>query len=180
MSKKKSYTNNEQLDKLIDWMFKIVHIEKDSTKQLMVKIVKFVIVGGIATIISGITFFLLDTFTHISVLISNTIAFLVAVVYNYWASCKYVFEVNKEKSAAQRFTEFMIFSIIGYGINQVLLWTFIWAIFATFTNYFLGMIVAMLINKKGIKFKKLWRSILVFTIAVPQFVSLLLTLILMD
>ncbi len=61
-----------------------------------------------------------------------------------------------------------------YTFKQVLLWTFIWAIFATFTNYFLGMIVAMLINKKGIKFKKLWRSILVFTIAVPQFVSLLL------
>jgi arabinogalactan oligomer/maltooligosaccharide transport system permease protein len=31
----------------------------------------------------------------------------------------------------------------------------------------------MLINKKGIKFKKLWRTILVVTIAVPQFVSLL-------
>ena len=61
-----------------------------------------------------------------------------------------------------------------YTFRQVLLWTFMWAIFATFTNYFLGMIVAMLINKKGIKFTKLWRSILVFTIAVPQFVSLLL------
>ena len=33
--------------------------------------------------------------------------------------------------------------------------------------------VAILINKKGIKFKKLWRTILVMTIAVPQFVSLL-------
>lgn len=58
--------------------------------------------------------------------------------------------------------------------KQVLLWTIIWAIFATFTCYFLGMFVAMLINKKGIKLKKLWRTILVFTIAVPSFVSLLL------
>jgi arabinogalactan oligomer/maltooligosaccharide transport system permease protein len=33
--------------------------------------------------------------------------------------------------------------------------------------------VAILINKKGIKFKKLWRTILVMTIAIPQFVSLL-------
>jgi arabinogalactan oligomer/maltooligosaccharide transport system permease protein len=31
----------------------------------------------------------------------------------------------------------------------------------------------MLINKKGIKLKKLWRGILVLTIAIPQFVSLL-------
>ncbi len=57
--------------------------------------------------------------------------------------------------------------------GQILLWTLIWAIFATFTNYFLGMIVAMIINKKGIRFKKLWRTILITTIAVPQFISLL-------
>lgn len=58
--------------------------------------------------------------------------------------------------------------------KHVLLWTFVWAVFATFTNYFLGMLVAIMINKKGIKFKKMWRTILIFTIAVPQFVSLLL------
>ena len=57
---------------------------------------------------------------------------------------------------------------------QILVWTLIWAFFATFTNYFLGMIVAIMINKKGIKLKKLWRTILITTIAVPQFVSLLL------
>ncbi len=57
--------------------------------------------------------------------------------------------------------------------KQVLLWTLIWAFFATFLNYFLGMLVAIMINKKGIKFKKLWRTILVITIAIPQFISLL-------
>ena len=48
--------------------------------------------------------------------------------------------------------------------GQVLLWTLLWAFFATFSNYFLGMIVAMMINKKGIKLKKLWRTILITTI----------------
>ena len=57
--------------------------------------------------------------------------------------------------------------------GEVLSWTLIWAFFATFTNYFLGMWVAMAINKKGIKFKKGWRTILVLTIAIPQFISLL-------
>ena len=57
--------------------------------------------------------------------------------------------------------------------GEVLSWTLIWAFFATFTNYFLGMFVAMAINKKGIKVKKLWRTILVMTIAIPQFISLL-------
>lgn len=60
-----------------------------------------------------------------------------------------------------------------YVFGQILIWTLVWAFFATFTNYFLGMVVAMIINKKGIKFKKLWRTILITTIAVPQFISLL-------
>ncbi len=57
--------------------------------------------------------------------------------------------------------------------GEVLTWTLIWAFFATFTNYFLGMLVAMMINKKGIHFKKGFRTILVMTIAIPQFISLL-------
>ena len=57
--------------------------------------------------------------------------------------------------------------------GEILVWTLIWAFFATFTNYFLGMLVALAINKKGIKGKKIWRGILVATIAIPQFISLL-------
>ena len=70
-----------------------------------------------------------------------------------------------------------LFSIGSAGFGStfftVLGWTLVWAFFATFLNYFLGMGVAIMINKKGIKFKKLWRTILVMTIAIPQFVSLL-------
>ena len=57
---------------------------------------------------------------------------------------------------------------------RVLIWTFIWAFFATFTNYFLGIIIALLIQKKGIRLKALWRTLFVVAIAVPQFVTLLL------
>ena len=66
-------------------------------------------------------------------------------------------------------------SVGGFGTTfmKVLGWTLIWAFFATFLTYFGGMAFAILINKKGVKFKKLWRTILVMTIAIPQFVSLL-------
>ena len=57
--------------------------------------------------------------------------------------------------------------------GEILTWTLIWAFFATFTNYFLGIFVAMMINKKGIHLKKMWRTILILTIAIPQFISLL-------
>lgn len=62
---------------------------------------------------------------------------------------------------------------LPYTIFTLLGWTIIWAISATFINYILGIILALLINKKGIKLKKMWRTIFVITIAVPQFVSLL-------
>lgn len=55
----------------------------------------------------------------------------------------------------------------------VLGWTLIWAFFATFLNYFGGILLALLINKKKIKGKKIFRAIFVLTIAIPQFVSLL-------
>ena len=73
------------------------------------------------------------------------------------------------------FAKLVDFGGSGFGSTffKVLGWTLVWAFFATFLNYFLGMGVAILINKKGVKFKKLWRTILVMTIAIPQFVSLL-------
>ena len=73
------------------------------------------------------------------------------------------------------FNEIFNFETGGLGLTfgEILSWTLMWAFFATFTNYFLGMLVAIMINKKGIKIKKFWRTVLVMTIAIPQFVSLL-------
>ncbi len=63
---------------------------------------------------------------------------------------------------------------IGKQFGSVLQWTLIWAFFATFLNFFLGTFVAIIINRKSIKLKGLWRGCLSLTIAVPQFVSLML------
>lgn len=62
----------------------------------------------------------------------------------------------------------------GYAFGIIIVWTLIWAFFATFLNYFGGIWLAMYINSKTVKFKKVWRTIFVLTIAIPQFVSLLL------
>ncbi len=66
-----------------------------------------------------------------------------------------------------------IYKDLPASLAATLSWTIIWAIAATFSNYILGIIVALLINKESIKLKKLWRTVFVMTIAVPQFVSLL-------
>lgn len=62
----------------------------------------------------------------------------------------------------------------GYSFVRVLAWTLIWAVFATFTTYIGGILLSLLINHKRVKLKKMWRTLFIITIAVPQFVSLLL------
>lgn len=62
----------------------------------------------------------------------------------------------------------------GYSFRKILGWTLTWAVLATFTNYFLGIALALLINHKRTHFRKFWRTCFVIAMAVPQFVSLLL------
>ena len=57
---------------------------------------------------------------------------------------------------------------------SVLGWTVVWAFIATFSNYFLGMLLAIFINWKEIRIKKFWRFCFVLTVAVPHFVTLLI------
>lgn len=65
-------------------------------------------------------------------------------------------------------------SIIGSTFWPVLVWTLVWAFFATFSNYIFGMIVSLLINRKGTRAKGFWRFCFVLSCAVPMFVSLLI------
>lgn len=65
-------------------------------------------------------------------------------------------------------------SVLGSTFWSTLVWTLVWAFFATFTNYFFGMILAILINRKGTRGKGFWRFCFVLSCAVPMFVSLLI------
>lgn len=65
-------------------------------------------------------------------------------------------------------------SILGSTFWSVLVWTLVWAVFATFTNYIFGMLLALLINRKDTRAKGFWRFCFVLSSAVPMFVSLLI------
>ena len=64
-------------------------------------------------------------------------------------------------------------SSVGKQFWEVLAWTLVWAVFATFLNFIFGTLVAIIINRPTTRFKGLWRGLLSLTIAVPQFVSLM-------
>lgn len=63
---------------------------------------------------------------------------------------------------------------IGHTFWSVLGWTICWAIFATVLNYILGMLLAIVINRKGTRGKAFWRFCFMLSVAIPQFVSLLI------
>lgn len=62
----------------------------------------------------------------------------------------------------------------GYAFVRVLGWTLVWSFFATITTYVGGILLSLLLNSKKTRLPKLWRTLFIATIAVPQFVSLLL------
>ena len=92
-------------------------------KKLFSQLIKFGLVGGIAFLIDyGIMVFLTEVF-KIPSLISAAISFTVSVIFDYIASVKWVFGVDKEKnSKTKELVVFILLSIVGLGINELIMW----------------------------------------------------------
>jgi arabinogalactan oligomer/maltooligosaccharide transport system permease protein len=73
----------------------------------------------------------------------------------------------------QNFVKLLKVPIWTNTFLHVFLWTVLWAVFATLTTYFMGLIQAVLLNSKYVRFKSLYRSIMILPWAIPQLVSLL-------
>jgi len=71
------------------------------------------------------------------------------------------------------FGKILALSEIKDTFYKILSWNFIWAISATFVNYFGGLGLALLLNKKCVKGKTFWRSFPIIAYAVPGFITLL-------
>ena len=69
-----------------------------------------------------LSYYILYNYLGVSPLVANIISFSISTVYNYWASTKWVFVVNKNKSSKRLFIEFALFSAIGLGLTELLLW----------------------------------------------------------
>ncbi len=108
---------------LFDGICKFFHLKfKPKTRKLLIQIFKFAIVGGTAFVIDFVFLYVFREFCHFPVLVSNTLSFCISVIYNYIASVKWVFDVNKEKDAKKQFVIFIVFSVIGLILNNVIMW----------------------------------------------------------
>lgn len=74
----------------------------------------------------------------------------------------------------QNFKELFGLKIWNETLSGIFVWTVIWAILATVTSYFVGLLWALLINSAQVKIKKLWRTIFIIPYAVPGLISMLI------
>ncbi len=96
--------------------------DNDKMKKLLNQIFRFAIVGFIATLIDFAFLYIFKEFCHFNTIISNTMSFTISVIYNYIASVKWVFNVNKEKSKRTNFILFIIFSVVGLLFNDLIMY----------------------------------------------------------
>ena len=91
-------------------------------KKLIKQIVRFGIIGGLAFLIDYAVLFICKEWLGIHVLLSAGISFTVSVIFNYIASVKWVFDVDKEKDPKKNFILFIILSIIGLILTEIIMW----------------------------------------------------------
>ena len=83
---------------------------------------KFGIVGVIAFVIDwGILNLLVGIF-HMHNVLAATISFIVSLIFNYLASMAFVFERKENADKKKEFLIFMVLSLIGLGVNTIVLW----------------------------------------------------------
>jgi putative flippase GtrA len=97
------------------------------------EVVRFLIVGGGCFLLEYVLLFTLTEYGGLNPLVSAPIAFTVSLVVNY-ILCVYVVFHAKQQTKKQM-ALFALTSIIGLGINQVVMWFFIdivgiWYMFA--------------------------------------------------
>ena len=85
------------------------------------QVIKFGIVGVIATLIDYIILFILTEYVGLYYLISSIISFSISLIFNYILSIIWVFNI-KNKQTYKELLLFVILSIVGLIINQIILY----------------------------------------------------------
>ncbi len=91
-------------------------------QKIIKQILKFGVVGGLAFLIDYFLLMFLTSVIGLNHLISAPISFSVSLVFNYVCSMKFVFESREDLSRQKEFIIFLVLSLIGLGINQVVIW----------------------------------------------------------
>lgn len=95
-------------------------------EKIIKQFIKFGFVGVAAAIIDFGLLSIFTEFFNIHYLISAALSFIIATIFNYWISMKYVFISRYSQQEKQREALlFLILSLVGLALNQMLMWFFV-------------------------------------------------------
>ena len=86
------------------------------------QLIKFGIVGVIST---ALDYGLMVLFTEgfgIFYLLSSTLSYAISLIFNYFASMKFVFRSREDMGRLREFVTFILLCLMGMGLNQLILW----------------------------------------------------------
>lgn len=88
---------------------------------LLLQLFKFGIVGTVCFGVDFVVLYVLKEFAGFHVLLAAAISFTVSVILNYILSIYFVFDVDKKKNQKRNFILFVIFSVIGLVLTELLM-----------------------------------------------------------
>ena len=95
--------------------------EKIRNNVLIKQILKFGVVGTLAAMIDFGVMIALHELFGIDAVISAAISFVLALTFNYLASMRYVFARRDDLSRSREATIFVVLSLIGMAINELIM-----------------------------------------------------------
>lgn len=91
-------------------------------KPLLLQLVKFGVVGILATALDYGIMVILTEWAGVYYLLSSTISFMLSLLFNYVCSMRFVFERKKGQSRGKELVIFSVLSLMGLVLNQAVLW----------------------------------------------------------
>lgn len=113
-------------------------------KPLMLQIMRFAVVGGLAFVVDFGLLLLLTEVVGLNYLVSATISFIVSVLFNYVLSIMWVFTDKKSAHHSKAYATFkvvmfFVLSTMGLLINNAIMWAFVEVLAL---SYIIGKLVA--------------------------------------
>lgn len=90
--------------------------------KLIEQILKFGVVGALAFLVDYGVLMLLSQVFGVDPVLAAGISFCISVIFNYLASMRFVFTHRDDMSKTREFVLFIVLSVVGLIINEIIMW----------------------------------------------------------
>ena len=111
--------------------------KEEKRKKLIAQVLKFGVVGGLSFLIDFVITMIVSaicraagTTVETAAAVGGLFGFCISLVFNYFMSMKFVFERRDDMDRKKEFAIFTLLSVIGLGINELILYFGVIACFA--------------------------------------------------